>query len=57
MEESVLQEILGNHLLLSIIILAILFAIPALIMRGRGLRDSHGYDRRRDQRNGIDRRA
>lgn len=57
MEKSVLQDILGNHLLLSIIILAILFMVPALTMRGRGLRNSHGNDRRKNPRNGSDRRA
>lgn len=56
-EEPMFQSIFGNYLLLSGIILLILFMVPALFLRGRGLRESHGADRRKAQRNGIDRRA
>ncbi|HLO63282.1 MAG TPA: hypothetical protein VK165_10010 [Azonexus sp.] len=52
-----LKTILDNYLLLSGIVLAILFVVPALVLRGRGLRDSHGADRRKTPRNGADRRA
>lgn len=57
MEKTVLQAILENHLLLSILILFALFVVPALLLRGRGLRNSHGVDRRQKPRSGIDRRA
>lgn len=56
-EKSVLQTILGNHLLLSIIILLALFLVPTLLLRGRGLRNPHGDDRRKGERYGVDRRA
>lgn len=56
-KKSVLEAILDNHLLLSIIILVALLMVPALLLRGRGLRDSHGNDRRKGERKGIDRRA
>lgn len=52
-----LQTIFGNYLLLSGIVLLILFMVPAIVLRGRGLRESHGADRRKAPRNGIDRRA
>lgn len=52
-----LQAILDNYLLLAVIILLLLFLVPGLILRGRGLRDSHGADRRRTSRGGLDRRA
>lgn len=52
-----LDAILDNHLLLSILILLILFLVPALLLRGRGVRNSHGNDRRKGQRTGDDRRA
>ncbi|MCG2577583.1 hypothetical protein LZ012_11325 [Dechloromonas sp. XY25] len=52
-----LETIFGNYLLLSAIVLLILFMVPALILRGRGLRESHGADRRKSTRNGTDRRA
>lgn len=57
MEKTVLQAILENHLLLFILILFALFVVPALLLRGRGLRNSHGVDRRQKPRSGIDRRA
>lgn len=52
-----LQTIFSNYLLLSGVILLILFMVPALVLRGRGLRESHGTDRRKNTRNGTDRRA
>ncbi|MBS1130163.1 MAG: hypothetical protein H6R16_1165 [Proteobacteria bacterium] len=52
-----LQAILDNHLLLSIIVLFILIMVPALILRGRGVREIRGTDRRRTPRAGTDRRA
>lgn len=52
-----LQAIFDNHLLLSALILIFLFAVPALLLRGRGLRDDTHADRRRRRRPGADRRA
>ena len=52
-----LQAILDNHLLLSIVILLVLFLVPALLLRGRGVRNSRGDDRRKTPRNEMDRRA
>ena len=52
-----LQAILENHLLLSAIILIVLFMVPALILRGRGLRDASRPERRSTKRPGVDRRA
>jgi hypothetical protein len=57
MEASMLQAIFDNHLLLSALILIVLFAVPALMLRGRGLRDDTHPDRRRRRRPGLDRRA
>ena len=56
-EVPMLQTIFGNYLLLSGIVLLILFMVPAIVLRGRGLRESHGADRRKAPWNGIDRRA
>ena len=56
-ERSVLQAILDNYLLLSALILLFLIAVPALIMRGRGVRDPSRPERRSKPRPGVDRRA
>ena len=48
-----LQAILDNYLL----ILLFLIAVPALIMRGRGVRDPSRPERRSKPRPGVDRRA
>lgn len=52
-----LQAIIDNHLLLSAVILVFLFLVPALILRGRGLRDYSRPERRNHPRPGVDRRA
>jgi hypothetical protein len=57
METSMLHTIFDNHLLLSALILIFLFAVPALMLRGRGLRDDSHSDRRSRRRSGADRRA
>lgn len=51
------QAVFNNHLLLSIIVLLILIMVPALIVRGRGVRELRGPDRRKSPRDGVDRRA
>jgi hypothetical protein len=53
----VFQEILDNYLLHSVLILLFLILVPALLMRGRGVRDGSRPDRRRRPRPGVDRRA
>jgi len=53
----VLQAILDNYLLLSALILLFLFLVPALILRGRGVRDPSRPERRSQPRPGTDRRA
>lgn len=52
-----LQAILDNYLLLSALILLFLFLVPALILRGRGVRDPSQPERRSQPRPGTDRRA
>lgn len=52
-----LQAIIDNHLLLWIIVLLFLFLVPALIIKGRGLRDPSRPERRSHDRSGGDRRA
>ncbi|UCV30057.1 hypothetical protein [Ferribacterium limneticum] len=52
-----LQEIFDNHFLLAALILVFLFAVPALILRGRGVRDPSRPERRSQPRPGEDRRA
>jgi len=49
----VLQFTLANHLLLSIAILLALFLVPAVLMRDRGLRESHGNEHRKVIRMGL----
>lgn len=57
MERSVMQVIFENQYLLAALILLFLFAVPALILRGRGVRDPSRPERRSQQRPGVDRRA
>ncbi|WP_162888595.1 hypothetical protein [Dechloromonas sp. HYN0024] len=52
-----LQEFLDNYLLHAALILFFLILVPALLMRGRGVRDNARPDRRRRPRPGPDRRA
>lgn len=52
-----LEAILENHLMLSAAILLFLVLVPALILRGRGLRDPSRPERRKQPRPGVDRRA
>jgi hypothetical protein len=57
MERSMLQTIFDNHLLSSVLILLFLFMVPALVLRGRGVRDPSRPERRSRPRPGDDRRA
>lgn len=52
-----IQDILGNHILLAGIIVLLLLAVPVLLMRGHKLRDPSRRDRRKHPRPGSDRRA
>ena len=52
-----LQTIFDNHLLSSVLILLFLFMVPALVLRGRGVRDPSRPERRSRPRPGDDRRA
>ncbi|MDP2882370.1 MAG: hypothetical protein Q8N89_12390 [Azonexus sp.] len=52
-----LQVIFENHYLLAALILLFLIGVPALIMRGRGVRDPSRPERRSQPRPGVDRRA
>lgn len=56
-EASMIQDILGNHILLAGIIVLLLLAVPVLLMRGHKLRDPSRRDRRKHPRPGSDRRA
>jgi hypothetical protein len=56
-EVSVMQALVGNHLLLAGIILLLLLIVPALLMRGHKLRDPARRDRRKLPRQSADRRA
>lgn len=52
-----LQAILDNYLLLAALVLLFLIAVPALVVRGRGVREPGRPDRRSQPRPGTDRRA
>lgn len=52
-----IQTILDNYLLLAALILVFLIVVPALLLRGRGVRDPSRPERRSKPRPGVDRRA
>ena len=52
-----LDILLNNHLLLALVILAALALVPALLLRGRRVRESTRLDRRQQPRGDVDRRA
>ena len=52
-----LEEILDNYLVLAALILLFLYLVPAMILRGRGLRNPSRPERRSHARPGVDRRA